>query len=624
MELNSNQQKAANTLDGNLLIIASAGTGKTTTIIERYFNLISERNLDPHEIMMTTFTNKAAADMVNKIRKRTDKISPYIGTMHSLFLRMLREHSGIVSGGRDFLLLTDTKDKNKIIKGILEGEEIENTANAVKYFSSWISKYKNLGIFSDSLSLDGGIDELKQTGRITEVLDDEIVTVNPLWRKKVNLIYSKYQDYLTANHLLDFDEILLKTFKLFEEFPDIRHSYRNNFKSIMVDEAQDLNIIQKKILDQLSTDNVCFIGDDCQNIYEWRGSSNEIIFDFSENKEKIFLEHSYRSTDEIIEAVNSTIDEMKHKIDKKLVPTIGSGEKVYVDQYFQATEEKEDVISLIEDLLSKGENPEEIAILYRTNLIGKIFEKALIMNGIPCHISKNIGFFDREEIKDTLSLLRLKVSRESFFDFERISKIIPGFGKVSLKKMKSYATEHSLSFSELISDLHLVGISEDIVALIRKLISSLEHNDINQILIESGYRDYVLSKYSDEPSKLEDKQDNIDTLIVMYKDNADSLLSFLDSLHESDKKEKSEGKVILSTIHSAKGLEWKHVFLVSCNEKILPFYRGELSPLKRDSELRLFYVAISRAKKGLYISSHMVNGFSRYVPSHFLSILQKY
>jgi len=619
MELNKQQEKAANFLDGNLLIIASAGTGKTTTIIERYINLI-EKGIKQEEIMMTTFTNKAAKDMMEKIRKRTDKVSSYIGTMHSIFLKILRINSDIFEGKR-FTLLTDEKDKNKILKTLLSDEELDSDYNAVRYFSGWISKYKNLAIFAEKLSIEGGIDDLKQTGQITEVLDDELILVDPLWRRSVNKIYKKYQEYLEKNNLLDFDEILMKTFKLFSDFPEIKERYKNHFKAIMVDEAQDLNLIQKKILDQISSDNLCFIGDDCQNIYEWRGSSNEIIFDFSEIENKIFLENNYRSSKQIIKAVNKSIKEMKNRIDKKLVPTIGSKNQIGVESYFKFQEEIEEVASKIEDLLEEKEIAEDIAVLFRTNMVGKGFEREMIKRNIPCHISKKLDFFQREEIKDVISLLRFKINRNSLFDLERIFRFMPGFGITSFEKIRNYCQNNNLELKRVLPILENTGISEKVIKDMKKLLSLLEEENIKRLIRSSGYYNHLLKKYRNAPKKYEEKEENLYIFLEMYKKNYDSISEFLDSLHETDKKENHKGKVILSTIHSAKGLEWKHVFLVGCNEGLLPFYKEDLTNIKRDSELRLFYVAISRAKEGLYISSHFSNYFKNYEPSHFLDII---
>ncbi len=271
--------------------------------------------------------------------------------------------------------------------------------------------------------------------------------------------------------------------------------------------------------------------------------------------------------------------------------------------------------------MEKGESPEEIAILFRTNFIGKQFERELIKNNIPCHLSKSVDFFEREEIKDVISLLRFKVNMNSYFDLERISKIIPGLGKKGIQKIKDFAEEKTLTLKELLEDLENISLKENIKNGLLQLINSLNKEDLQEIIVESGYYSHLKYKYSKEPHKFESKIENLELFKELYEDNYNSVLEFLDSIQEIEKKETTEGKVILSTIHSAKGLEWKHVFLVGCNEGILPFYKGELTSLKKDSELRLFYVAISRAKEGLYISSHFFNGSNNSEPSNFIDII---
>jgi len=200
-QLNPEQLRASNQLDGNLLIIASAGTGKTTTIVERYINLINS-GTNPNEILMTTFTNKAANDMINKISKKTNKISDYIGTMHSLFLRILRDNKDIIFEGKERTLITETTEQKKIIRTVLEELEIETNYNSVSYFLRWIGKFKNRGIMADDLNWEGGIDEAKKAGHITEILDDELILVDSMWRGQVNRVYKKYQEYLKKNNFI--------------------------------------------------------------------------------------------------------------------------------------------------------------------------------------------------------------------------------------------------------------------------------------------------------------------------------------------------------------------------------------------------------------------------------------
>ncbi|NCN86332.1 ATP-dependent helicase [archaeon] len=621
IKLNSEQIRASNILSGNLLIIASAGTGKTTTIVERYKNLLKS-GIFPEEIMMTTFTNKAAKDMINKIERRDLPISPYIGTMHSLFLKILREHKTEAFQGKEYTIITDTGEQKKIIREILEKEGLSKRADAVSYFLRWIGKFKNRGILSENLSWEGGIDEVKETGEITELLDDELIYVDPAWRKQVNKIYKKYQEYLQENNLLDFDEILILTYKLFEDNPKILMKYKNQFKSIMIDEAQDLNVVQVKILEQIKNNNLCLIGDDCQNIYEWRGSSNDLVFKFQESEEKIYLSENYRSTKEIISAVNKIIGGMENKIDKKLVSTRDSLQNINIRGFRNFNDELDFVVENVKELLDSNESPEEIVVLFRTNMIGKSVEREFRRNEIPCHLAKSIDFFDREEIKDCLAFLKLKVNENSKLDFLRIIDLVKGIGKTKIEKIIELKKTKKISYLQVLREIGELNFTDNINFEVNSLISSFgKENPLNSFLYDFGYVAYLEEKYEKEPRKLEDKIENIHVLFDLFEKHKEDIVEFLDSLIDIEKKEKTTDKVTLSTIHGAKGLEWKNVFLISCNETILPFYKDELTKAKRDSELRLFYVAISRAKDNLFITYSRFQGYKYTNPSQFLDLL---
>jgi DNA helicase-2/ATP-dependent DNA helicase PcrA len=620
--LNPKQQEAANILGGNLLIIAGAGTGKTTTIVERFKNLVEKKHLLPDEILMTTFTNKAAKDMIKKIHNKTGIISPWVGTMHSLFLKILRNNQHVIFNGKPYTIITDSGEQRKIIREILNEQGIKSHYDAVQYFTRWIGKFKNRGILAEDLSWEGGIDEAKKRGEITEMLDDELISVDPMWRSRVNLVYKKYQEFLHNHYLMDFDEILLLTHKLLSDNPEILKIYKDQFQAIMVDEAQDLNVIQVKILNLLKKNNLCLIGDDCQNIYEWRGSSNDLVFDFQENEKQIYLEDNYRSNKEILSGVNKIIESMKNKIDKTLKNTRESGNEINIVPFHHANQEMEWVADEVEELIESGENPEEIAILFRTNRIGKSFERVFRRRQIPCHLAKTIDFFDREEIKDSLSFLKLKQNPHSRPDFERIVSLVKGLGKAKVKKMIEYSRQNNKS---LIDSLNVeLNFPANVETELRTLYNAINSsNYFYDFLEEFGYYEYLDEKYEEEPRKLEDKYQNISVLFDLHKFNKDSLGEFLDSLIEIDKKEKTDNKVILSTIHGAKGLEWKHVFLVFANEKTLPFYKDILEQGKKDSELRLFYVAISRAKDNLVITSSVTEGYNWNRRSQFIDILEE-
>ncbi len=617
VELNKEQLEAINFVSGNLLIIASAGTGKTTTVVERYANLVQNHNYKPSEIMMTTFTNKASKDMIKKIIERTGSEPPYVGTMHSLFLKIVRSNAERLSISPEFTLIHDEYDKKKIVRQILLNEKIEAKAENVNYFTRWINRFKNVGVLAENLSENLTMDENIKQGIIEEVLDDEIIRVNPALRKYVNKIYKKYEEELKKRNSIDLDDILLLTFKLLDKNSDIRESYSKKFKVIMVDEAQDLNVVQKNILNLLKNNNLCLIGDDCQNIYEWRGSSNQLVFDFSENEKTIFLKENYRSSKNIIESVNKVINSMKFKIDKKLNCTKKDSGNVAVESFSNFDEELEFIVYEIKDLIKNEVQKDQIAVLFRTNRIGKEVEREFKRNKIPCHLSKSKDFFGREEIKDIISFLRLKINHQSLIDFERIFVLQEGFGKTTAKKFEEISSKRKCSIVDSLNygseiKLNLEKISE--INKLSRVLNNFNKNPISLFLDDFRYRNILLNKYKDNRERLQDKIENIQVLIDLFGERGNTkeeINLFLDELIELEKKDKTKDKVILSTIHSAKGLEWEHVFLISCNEKTLPFYTKELEPLKRDSELRLFYVAISRAKKSLVISHYEQNGWGK-------------
>ena len=627
IQLNSEQIEAVNTIKGNLLILASAGTGKTTTIVERYVNLVENHKINPEEIMMTTFTNKAAKDMIEKIKKKTKKLPAYIGTMHSLFLRILRENYDKLPIKPNFTLLTEENDKNKIIKQILEKKRIELTNNNVSYFANRIKIFKNRGISHDDLEENPDLDD-KEIDFEEEIEGGEFVHVNSKIKKLSNYIYKEYQRILKESNMLDFDDILLFTYSLLSKEEKIREFYMNNLKSIMVDEAQDLNVVQRNILELLQNDNLCIIGDDCQNIYTWRGASNELIFNFDKAHKKIVLKDNYRSTKTLIENINRIIGSLASKIDKNLQCTREEGNKIKIKEFYNFEEETSFIADEAKRLLRKKESAGDIAVLFRTNNLGKQTERVFRKNKIPCHLSRSKGFFDREEIRDVLAFLRLKSNPSSVLEFERVLNLVGGVGKSKIEKLKEIYEKNKMPIRESLSCLNLLNANLQVkenLAKLNILLKDEKQNPIESFLRFFDYKHNLDKKYSLDPNKIEDKQENIKVLIELFKEYGSTLKGisdFLDSLIEIGKKEKDKGKVILSTIHSAKGLEWKHVYLAGCNETILPFYKNDLSSIKRDDELRLFYVAVSRAKDFLTITYSLNGNWRDLEPSQFLEIIE--
>ena len=626
LQLNKGQIEAINTKDGNLLIIASAGIGKTTTIVKRYVNLVENHKISPEEVMMTTFTNKSARDMAEKISKHTKKAPRYIGTMHSIFLRMLRNHYDELGINKNFTLLTEDGDKKKIIKEIINKLKIKPSNDAVLYFLDRINKFKNAGISHEDLDENKKFEE--QSDKYQDIIEGEIINVSSALKKLDIKVYKEYQRMLKESNMLDFDDILMFTYKLLNNNAQVREHYCNKFKAIMVDEAQDLNVVQRNILELLQNNNLCLIGDDCQNIYSWRGASNDLIFKFEKKHKKIILEDNYRSNKKIIEAVNKIIENLSFKIDKKLTCTKEEDGNIMIRNFYSFDEEIEFLASEARKLIKNKGKPEDIAFLFRTNNIGRQIEREFRRSRIPCHLSRARGFLEREEIRDIIAFLRLKVNSESVLEFERVISLIDGLGKAKLEKLREVSYSHNCPIGESLNHLDELNFPPQItssLARLNKILKDKKDDPIKSFLEFFGYYSRISKIYAHETEKIIDKKENIETLkelFIGFKQDNEGIASFLDSLIEMERREKYKNKVILSTIHGAKGLEWKHVFIAGCNDQILPFYFDKLSKIKRDDELRLFYVAVSRAKDTLTIT-HSNNHEWRWLePSSFLRIIR--
>jgi len=622
LKLNQEQLQAINTTEGNLLIIASAGTGKTTTIVERYLNMVQDHDYKIDQVLMTTFTNKAAKDMIKKISKRTTQIPQYVGTMHSLFLKILRKHYL-----QPTTTIIDEADKKKLLKKILLERNINTKSDHFQYFLKQITKFKNHGIPPENL------DQNPQIINPTKqeiIFDDEILNISPELQPLVPQIYQQYQNILKKNNFIDLDDILLLTLQLFENNKNIKKQYQQQFKSIMVDEAQDLNIVQIKILDLIKNNNLCLIGDDCQNIYEWRGSSNELVFKFNQHYPTITLTDNYRSTKSIIKAVNNSIDYMNFKIDKQLTPTREKGTNIIVEPFFSSDEEIEFLLKEVNSLIKNNTPLNEIALLCRTNNLGKQLEREFRKNKIPCQLSKSKNFFEREEIKDLLSFLKFKINPYSEIDFARTLSLVGGFGKVKIDLLIRLSQAKKCSLFEILQNFSQSLIENNLKQKLAQLLTTLKNQNqdpVSAFFNFFQYENHISKKYKDDSNKIEEKLANLKVLQEIFKQYPSAqqgLQTFLDELIDIEKQEKDHNKVTISTIHSSKGLEWQHVFLPFCNDTILPFYRYQINRTKWDSELRLFYVAISRAKDTLTLTLSENQQWRKMTPSPFLEIIHSF
>ena len=382
-----------------------------------------------------------------------------------------------------------------------------------------------------------------------EALDDNIIKVDPRLRKYVNKVYKKYEEQLKISNLIDFDDVLLLTHKLFEKNEGVREKYANKFKAIMVDEAQDVNVVQKNILNLLKNNNLCLIGDDCQNIYEWRGSSNQLVFDFSENEKTVFLKENYRSGKHIIDSVNRVIDSMRFKIDKQLNCTKDYFGRVTIESFSNSNEELRFITQEIKRLINEGSLRDQIGVLFRTNRIGKEVERELKKNKIPCHLSRSKDFFEREEIKDITAFLKLKVNPKSIIDFERIFTLLGGLGETTAKKFEEVSLIKNCSLIDSLNFYGEIKISQNQISQIEKLkriFNDFEKDPISLFLEDFGYRDIIMNKYGGESERLDDKLENIEVLKELFKvygPDKIQIKDFLDSLIELDKKIKQKIKL---------------------------------------------------------------------------------
>jgi len=504
-------------------------------------------------------------------------------------------------------IINDSRQK-KLLKEILSQLKINPSKDNLLYFIHNIEKYKNAGVYAETLKGER-IKDFSEENNELEENQGELFIVDPTLEPFLNRVYKAYQKELQNNNELDVDDILLYSLKILEENDNLRAVYKKRYSAIMVDEAQDLNVVQIKILTLIERDNLCLIGDDCQNIYEWRGSSNKLVFDFNQKNKRIFLSENYRSAKKIIEAVNKIISSMDIKIDKELKGTIDEEGSLEIKAFQDFEEEKREITANIKNLIENGVEKKKIAVLYRLNRIGYEFAATLRSEGIYYQLSNSKDLLDREEIRDIVSFLKLKVNPNSRYEFRRCLNLLKGVGKVKIAKFEELAKENNCSLVEslkFLKSLNLNPKTSEELNLLKTGLEDIKHNPLRWFLDSFGYISRMKEEYSEEQDKIEEKQENIGFLIGLFESKyvPGKLNNFLEELDRLNHMEKEKDAVVLSTVHSAKGLEWDYVFLISCNEKIFPFYKEELKNLKRDSELRLFYVALSRAKKGLSISHY--------------------
>jgi len=589
--LNDSQKQAAQHIDGPMLILAGAGSGKTKTITTRLAYLISI-GIDPSSILTLTFTNKAATEMRERAFSLIDNNTypPLLCTFHKFGLLFLKFHIGKLGRKNNFVII-DTDDKKRILKTI--DKEITTATLA-----SEISKFKN-SVVSIQEAKDSAQDKL-----YTQIAD----------------IYEKYENYLEQNNLVDFDDLILLTYKILLNNKDLAKETSNRYKYIMVDEYQDTNELQYKLLNQLCTEhqNLCVVGDDDQSIYGWRGATIKNILTFGETFQNtliIKLEQNYRSTNKILFHANSLIEHNRDRLGKKLVGTRGEGNSIKVYESHDENEETRKITEDISKLIINGESAKDIAILYRVNALSRALEEGLNKANINYRLVGGLKFYERAEIKDLIAYFRVITNANDNFSIKRIiNKPKRGIGKMTIDKLELESHDKSRSMFSIIKEYSV----EDLTAIVGKknsrtlkvFMASVE--DLQEVLENTKMRFIDLFEetfdFKSTYAKVIDADDRLANIDEFYGYLRDFFMNHIDlnledflneiSL-ESAADSISDEYISLMSIHASKGLEFKHLFIIGNEEGFFPLV-GDGSDL--EEERRLGYVALTRACDELTLS----------------------
>lgn len=598
-KLNDKQREAASQIDGSILILAGAGSGKTRTITYRIAHMIENVGISPYSILAVTFTNKAAKEMRERVEELVGDVAKActISTFHSFGMRLLRMYGKEVGYNSNFTIY-DTDDQKRIVKAILKGQNL--SINGVKLTER------------DLVSMISKIKEQIKTLDEYSVMNKQIVEV-----------YDKYNRALLESNAMDFSDILLNTYKLLQK-PEILEKVQNKYKYIMIDEYQDTNNLQYKIIDLIArkSSNLCVVGDENQSIYGFRGANilNILNFENNYNNAKIIkLEENYRSTTTILDAANELIKNNKSSKDKKLWTQNGKGDLIKVLACDNARDEVSRIIEIIKKNHQNGIAYRDMTILYRTNAQSRLFEEGFLRYNIPHKVFGGISFYSRAEIKDIIAYLSIIVNPQDELNLQRIINVPKRkVGEKGIEKIITYARENNLNLLEAlshikeISGLTVVGKEKllemyDIIKELKDLSYTETASYIVQTLIDKiKYIDYIKENYSDAEARIENIDEFKNSILELenvvgelrlneYLENV-SLISATDDLEE-----KSD-YVKLMTIHNSKGLEFPIVFLVGFENEIFPGSRAMFEEKEMEEERRLCYVALTRAEKKLYLS----------------------
>jgi DNA helicase-2/ATP-dependent DNA helicase PcrA len=594
-DLNPSQKEAVESIDSSVLILAGAGSGKTKTITTRLAYMIS-LGIDPANTLTLTFTNKSAAEMRQRAMSLLDGVvsfPPLLCTFHKFGLMFLRFNIQLLQKDghqiySNSFIITDSDDTKSILKGIDKSFNVYTLMNA-------ISSYKN-----QAMSTDQAIKYAKN--------DNE---------KKLANIYKKYQEYLEINNMVDFDDLLFLSYKILNENEEVCIALSQKYQYIMVDEYQDTNDIQYLLLKKLcfTHSNICVVGDDDQSIYGWRGANIDNILNFEdefENVKRVKLEENYRSVQNILDCANNLIKNNTSRLGKNLKSTKDKGDEVSIQRYDDEKLEALHVVSDIQRLIKSGENLNNIAILFRVNALSRVLESELSKFKIPFKLVGGVRFYERAEIKDIIAYFRLLVNGDDFSFSRVINKPKRGIGKVTLEKLQNFSIENSVSMYDALKLPSLSGIfSTKVLNNFKKFVEDIESlKDVLDTPMKFIYEFEsiigIKPFYSKTPDEV-DRITNIDEFYALFKEFIKtnptlSLEEFLNDLSLQSDQDQVQGDetIFMMSVHASKGLEFEHVFIVGFEDGFFPL----LSPdIDIEEERRLAYVAITRAKQNLYISS---------------------
>lgn len=604
-KLNDRQKEAVLATEGPVLVLAGAGSGKTTVLVNRIAYMISEKHIAPWNVLAITFTNKAANEMKERIERLLGDTARdmWIGTFHSVCVKMLRTCIDLLGYNRDFVIY-DTADTRTLMKECLRELDIDDKSFPIRNVLSIISNAKN---------------------DLMDAATFENIYKSDYRMSIISKIYFRYQTKLRKNNALDFDDIILNSVKILSENPDVLIKYQEKFKYILVDEYQDTNNSQYLLINLLSqkNQNLCVVGDDDQSIYKFRGANINNILNFEDDyptMKKITLDQNYRSTQNILNAANCVIGNNEGRMGKSLWTSNDEGNKVFVYTGTNEYDEARYIARQIKNRFEETGNFSDCAILYRTNAQSRVIEEMLMRESIPYKVLSGLRFYDRKEIKDTVAYLRVIHNPNDDISLARIiNEPKRKIGNATIDKARAIAIENDISLYEVVSHADnypefktaikkLLAFTEIIESLL-KLKDVLSLNELTtRILNDTGYMPALMLEDTTESKTRMENIGEFMSVIAEFEKNeqtGNTLGEFLESItlvSDIDGYDEDEDTAVLMTIHSAKGLEFPVVFLTGLEEGLFPGTRSMETEEDIEEERRLCYVAITRAKEQLYIT----------------------